>query len=99
MNIASELFNVDWEFFQDILQIPAYTQALGMRALKEGFEGMLVPSLANPGKHCLVVFVENMFVSSEIGVNELAKLAIIPNQIFEAQDYILSGTLPFELKD
>ena len=59
------LLNEDWRRAQDS-GCEALTQAVGRAAHKVGFEGLLVPSKADPSSSNLVVFPHNLRVGSEI---------------------------------
>lgn len=58
-----------WEYHQDILGIPAYTQSIGMIAYEDGgIEGIIFTSTKVKTHSCLAIYTERMLVGSFIAV-------------------------------
>ena len=61
--------NEPWEYHQDILEIPAYTQMLGIMSHESGgIEGILFTSTKVPTSTCIAIFTERMIVGSSLSV-------------------------------
>lgn len=50
------------------------TQAIGRAAFEVGWEGLIVPSAADPGGYNLLVFPESLFPSSRLRVAQAGRL-------------------------
>lgn len=64
--IMHDYMRLEWEFFNDILEIQAYSQYIGQKADNQLIEGILYESVRNPGNTNLIVFPGNMRVTSSI---------------------------------
>ncbi len=84
--------NEPWEYHQDILEIPAYSQMLGMMTHEDGgIEGIIFTSTKVKASICIAIFTERMIVGSSLSVYD-------PRNEFPEQNKVIKGLLGFSNK-
>lgn len=70
-----------WEYYQDILRIPSYTQRIAMIAYSDGgIEGILYTSTKVKDATCIAIYPERMLSSSYIAVYDPNNELKIPDE-------------------
>lgn len=78
-----------WEYYQDVLKIPSYTQRIAMVAYADGgIEGILYTSTKVKNATCIAIYPERMFSNSYIAVYD-------PNNEISEENKILRGLSGF----
>lgn len=77
-NIFDSFLFEDWNTFNELFKIKAYSQEIGNLVFKKGYEAILVQSAVNRSKNNLIIFTDNLLINSYIKLKEKHEHIVIP---------------------